>query len=770
MLLLAHLFTAPVVAQSVGTLEGRVTSGADGTPLAAVLIRVEGTPLGTLTDDSGSYTLAGIPAGTISVSAQRVGLERAVRTTNISAGMTSRLDFALTSQAAIMAPTVITATRELQRRDEATVAIEVLQGEEIRRTRAAHPAQLLNRIAGVHASELSGEGHSMSIRQPITTKPMYLYLEDGIPTRATGFFNHNALYEVNVPQSAGVEVIKGPGTALYGSDAIGGVVNVLTRGAPAVPGIEATLEGGANGHARLLASGGTMTGNHGLRIDLNATRSDGWRDASGYERYSGTIRWDWSGAGGLSARTVLTASDIEQNDVAAIGQAAFDSQPSFNRSPIAYRSVTAVRASTALELDRGSTLWSLTPFARYNTLALIPSWQLSYDPQDWDTRNSSLGALVKVRHDVESLRGRVIAGVDLDYSPGSFLARQIVTSLDDGVWTGYTIGDTHYDYDVTYRAASPYLQLEVMPTSQLTLEAGVRWDAVGYDYSSHLAPLATGTHRRPADTTLTYTHLSPKLGLTWRPMREASLFASFRNGFRAPSQGQLFQQNTAANSVGLEPVTVNAVELGVRGEVAGRAAYQLGVYDMRISDDILTYVTPLNTREATNAGRTSHRGVEASVSLALAYDLRLDASWSISTQRYETWVPQAARDANGDQPAVDEVRYDGRRMEGAPRDLGSILLTWSPELLGDGRVAAELTRTGSYFMDPENTTRYGGHEVVNIHANGRVHRDVELFARITNLFDTRFAETATFNAFQGAQYQPGRGRALFAGLRLDWSL
>jgi hypothetical protein len=44
----------------------------------------------------------------------------------------------------------------------------------------------------------------------ITTKPMYLFLEDGIPTRPTGFFNHDALYEVNIPQSGGIEVLKGP--------------------------------------------------------------------------------------------------------------------------------------------------------------------------------------------------------------------------------------------------------------------------------------------------------------------------------------------------------------------------------------------------------------------------------------------------------------------------------------------------------------------------------------------------------------------------------
>jgi outer membrane receptor protein involved in Fe transport len=77
-----------------------------------------------------------------------------------------------------------------------------------------------------------GEGHQTAIRQPLTTSPVYLYLEDGIPTRSTGFFNHNGLYEVNLPMAGGIEINKGPGSALYGSDAIGGVVNVLTRKPP----------------------------------------------------------------------------------------------------------------------------------------------------------------------------------------------------------------------------------------------------------------------------------------------------------------------------------------------------------------------------------------------------------------------------------------------------------------------------------------------------------------------------------------------------------
>jgi len=753
---------------ATGTVAGQVVGSADQRPVQGVVVRIQGSTRGAISGSDGRYVVSGIPSGNVTVIAQRSGYASMSLTASVSPGDTSRLDFRLAPQATVLSPTVVSATREVQRRDDATAAIEVLDGEEVRRTGSSHPAQLLNRLAGVHVSELSGEGHSMAIRQPITTKPMYLYLEDGIPTRATGFFNHNALYEVNVPQSGGVEVMKGPGTALYGSDAIGGVVNVLTRGAPATPAAEASFEGGSAGYARMLLSGGTISGNHGFRADMNLTRSSGWRDGADYDRMSGTLRWDWSGASGLSSRTVLTASDVNQNDVTTIGQAAYDSLLTINLSPIAYRSVTAVRLSSALELDRGATLWSLTPFARHNTLELIPSWQLSYDPQLWDTRNNSLGLLAKVRRDLPQLNSRIIAGVDLDYSPGSFVAQQVVTTPSNGIWQSYTPGDMHYDYDVTYRAASPYVQFEYSPASRLTFEGGLRWDLVGYDYASHLPPLATGSHRRPADTTLSWSHVSPKFGITWRADDRAAFFASYRHGFRAPSQGQLFQQNSAANSVALDPVKVDAVEAGVRGGFSGRVVYQLSAYDMWISDDILTFVTPINTREATNAGSTRHRGVEASLAVALPADLRLDASWSVSSQRYREWIPQAARPATGTTPAVQEVRYDGNRMEGAPRDLGSIMLSWNPATLGGGRVALEMTHTGRYAMDPANTRDYGGHDIVNLHASGSVMQGVELFGRVTNVFDRRYAETVTFNPFQGAQYQPGAGTSAFAGVRLGW--
>jgi outer membrane receptor protein involved in Fe transport len=73
----------------------------------------------------------------------------------------------------------------------------------------------------------------MAIRQPITYNALYLYMEDGLPIRPTGMFNHNSLYEINMSGVRDIEVIKGPASSLYGSNAIGGAINFITQGPPA---------------------------------------------------------------------------------------------------------------------------------------------------------------------------------------------------------------------------------------------------------------------------------------------------------------------------------------------------------------------------------------------------------------------------------------------------------------------------------------------------------------------------------------------------------
>ena len=668
-------------------------------------------------------------------------------------------DSSLERRTLLLETVVVSATREVRRLAETPATVGVVSSAELRQARAAHPADVMGRIPGVWVSATGGEGHTTAIRQPRTTNPVYLFLEDGVPTRSTGFFNHNGLYEVNVPQAERIEVLKGPATALYGSDAIGGVINVETRAPDAAGSAEAYAEGGRFGWSRLLLSAGGMRGGDGLRADLNLTRMEGWRSGTGYERQSGTLRWDRSWSGGRSLKTVATYSRIDQETAGSSSLSAADyrENPTFNYTPISFRRVDAFRLSTAYEAGGGRTRLSLTPFVRWNRMELLPNWSLAYDPTVYTTGHRSLGLLARYRVDLEPLRTRVIGGVDLDLSPGGRTEDAVIASREGAVYRTWERGARLYDYDATFRGASPYLHVESAPVPSLRVTGGVRADFVGYAYRNHLSELPTGRHRRPASADVSYAHLSPKLGVTWELGRALGVFGSYAHGFRAPAEGQLFRQGQAESTLDLQPVRADSWEAGARGTVLDRLSYQLSAYRMRVADDILTFTdTRTGARETGNAGRTLHQGVEAGIGAVLAAGARADLGWSRARHSYLAWSPRP------------EVDFGGKEMESAPRTLASARLGWEPVRLPGAAFGMEWSRIGSYWMDAENTHRYPGHALLGVRGQLPVAGGLQAVARIHNLRDVRYAEGAAYTQARGEEFAPGIPRTVYLGVQWRW--
>lgn len=743
--------------QQVGVVEGRVMEEGSGAPLSGVSITIGGSAT-TLSAGDGRFRITRVPVGEQELVARRVGMSPLIRSIEVRANDAVWVEVALSSEALLMPEVVVSTTREVRRLAETAASVGVVSGDELDQARPTHPSDVLQRVPGVWVGMTGGEGHTTAIRMPKTTEPVYLFLEDGVPTRSTGFFNHNALYEVNLPQAGRIEVLKGPATALYGSDAIGGVIDVETRAPSRDPSATAYLEGGHNGWNRALLSGSSSWGEAGVRADLNLTRSDGWRDATGYDRQSATIRWDQRLSGGGTLKTVLTASRIDQQTAgtSALLREDYLGDRTINYTPISLREVQAVRLSTALDTSIGETRVNFTPYLRWNSMELLPNWSLTYDPTVYETGHSSLGLLARASRDIEGLRARLITGVDIDYSPGGREEYRIDPTREGRIFSAYTREELLYDYDVTYQGISPYLQIESNPIERLHLMAGLRYDRMAYDYESHLEPLQSGRWRRPADARVEFDHVSPKLGAAYEFGRGLSAYANYVHGFRAPSEGQLFRQGSAANTVGLSPVVANSYEVGARGELTGRIGYTLALYRMTVSNDILTYIRPDGIRETQNAGETLHQGIEAGVGVALSSTLRGDVSYSLSEHKYEVWRPE------------EGVDYGGNIQEAAPRVLASARLAYSPALLRSGRVAVEWSRIGAYWMDAENTHKYPGHDLWTLSANIPVIRRLELMGRISNLTDERFAENAAYTRARGEEFAPGMPRTVYVGLQYGW--
>jgi outer membrane receptor protein involved in Fe transport len=680
----------------------------------------------------------------------------------------------------------VTGTREGQLLSETPASVKVISGDSLRQDKPTHPSQIMGQAPGVWVNVTGGEGHMTAIRQPLTTNPVYLYLEDGIPTRSTGFFNHNALYEINVPQSGGIEVNKGPGTALYGSDAIGGVINVLTRPAPLKPEAELTAEIGEYGWMRLLGSAGNTWGPNGLRGDVNLTTTDGWRDATGYDRQSATLRWDRALGSDAMLKTVLTGSSIDQQTAGSstLIRSDYDNNPTKNYTPISYRQVGALRLSSAWERESGDTLLSLTPYVRDNSMELLANWSLSYDPTAYTTANRSFGLMGKWRQDFALMgvqgRARLIAGIDLDMSPGSREENRLATLTTSGsgvskIYNAYTVGTRVYDYDVTFFGASPYVHGELSPTDKLRLSAGLRYDSLSYEFDNKFSgavaastvenggAAVTRYYGQAQDTSVHFNHLSPKLGLTYALDAQTSGFLSYNHAFRAPSEGQLFRpaaqtnatraQLAAASALGLEPVKADQYEAGLRGKLAG-ADYQASIYWLEKRDDILSYRDPVTSAtQVVNAGKTLHRGVELGLGAFLSKTWRLDVAFSYAKHTYEEWVIPGTAD------------YSGKEMESAPRVIGNLRLGWAPS---EGqRVQLEWVSLGSYWMDQANTRKYAGHDLLNLRANWALNKQWAIYGSVQNLLDARYAESASVTSGSD-MFAPGLPRTAYLGAEVKW--
>ena len=672
----------------------------------------------------------------------------------------------------------VTGSREKTLLLQTPASVGVISGQEIGRTGPMHPQQILGQVPGVAIAVTNGEGHSTAIRHPFTTSPLYLYLEDGIPIRATGFFNHNALYEVNIPQAGGIEVVKGPGSALYGSDAIGGTVNILTRVPSSTPGLSLSGEAGSFGWRRLLVDGTTATGADGaVRAAANLTHTDGWRDKTAYYRQSASIRHDQGLADGAVLKTILGSTKIDQQTGAntALTYNDYLNNPTKNNLSVAYRKVDALRLSTQYEREMGASLLTITPYLRSNSMDLNGSYNLSSDPRIEKSKVTSLGLMTKWRQDFGgALRPRLIVGLDLERSPGSRTEDSLtLTSTGAGAdrfYTGYTVGNRIYDYDVTFKSASAYAQGKVSPLPALRLTAGLRFDSLGYDMTNNIraattrAGATTRYYGQIASASVNYSHLSPKLGATFALSPGSSLYTSYNHGFRAPSESQLFRagSDTAANAAEkaqlalvLKPIKANQFEVGWRGAADGWS-YDLALYRLVKQDDLVSQkdlATDVST--SVNAGKTEHRGIELGLGKAFNSQWRLDTALSYARHRYVDWVTASAN-------------FSGKEMESAPRVMANTRISWTPRT---GTLAQlEWVRLGSYWLEAGNSATFGkypGHDVFNLRLSQSVGKGLNLFARLLNVTDRRYADSASVSS-NTPVFSPALPRALYVGVDAIW--
>ena len=146
---------------------------------------------------------------------------------------------------------VVSAQRENQSRTSAPIAISLLPPKVIDETKATELSTLLNKVSGVLVANFGNENQSVSMRQPLSfIRTQIVTLEDEIPINPTTIASSSNLKEINMTSIKSIEVLKGPASSIYGSEAIGGTINFITKKPSLLPTAAISLQANDMGYKR----------------------------------------------------------------------------------------------------------------------------------------------------------------------------------------------------------------------------------------------------------------------------------------------------------------------------------------------------------------------------------------------------------------------------------------------------------------------------------------------------------------------------------------
>jgi outer membrane receptor protein involved in Fe transport len=673
----------------------------------------------------------------------------------------------------VLEEVVISGSRTTTKLSETPVAIGVISDGHLKRDKPKSMGEVLNRVAGVHWNDLSNEQHSMSIRQPISTNAVYQYLEDGIPIRPLGVFNHNSLNEMNMAASERVEVVKGAASSLYGSNAVGGAVNFMTARPSHTPFVSMAVRSeNTTGYQRIDTIASNTWGDLGLRFSHYSSRrpNENWQQYSKGDKDSISLRGDYVLNDYAILRATLVHTDLDAAMTGSLNETDFRTTPGKSVNRFTYRKDKTTRANLVWEAELvDHSLSTVTLFSRKNDHGQIPSYTLVgcnakasvCQGTENNSHVDSIGIDAKHQQEFAWLSSRLIAGIYLDKSHNPYYSNNIRVVRDpiSGINQSFTLSNASTpkgvrNYQTDIDNAALFAQWEFSPLPRTRVVMGARADHIRYDFVNHLAS-AGSVNFGAANEARSFSHVSPKLGATYALSQDSSIYSTVSQGFTPPEVGQLYGKTGVPN---LEPATYNNIEVGLRLAFFGGALkLDSALYRLDGRDTIVNYSIAPGNSENRNAGRTQSQGLE----LGLTYDgKRMDARFSttVASHRYKAYQ------------VASGVHYNGKQMPQAPSYMTNLEVGY--KFYPGARIALAAAHQGSFWMNNANTVRYAGHTLFNVRASYQITKGWEAWMQASNVTNKSYANSAS-SSYSGSgtyspdtqnQYTPGTPRSVLFGV------
>lgn len=435
---------------------------------------------------------------------------------------------------------IVTATRTAQSAEETLAPVTVISRQEIEQSRATTVMELLqSRSVGVDVTRNGGPGTSTSIFLRGTASDHVLVLIDGVKASSatSGTFNWNSLPPDQIER---IEIVRGPNSTLYGSAAIGGIIQIFTRKSD-VP--YAQIGGGSYNTRKLSAGAGGELGQGSYHINLNTQASDGFSATN--EKHS---KYDPDDDGyDNSSITAGFSLPLTENSELALDLAHSQGTTEYDDPPVEDAKSDSANSNANLRLG----------------MATTDSWyqkfSIGYSMDDLETKDN-YPATITTRRSTFNWQN------DIDISSSGLLTLGAEYEDEDAENTG------SFDQRIDNRALYGQYQWE---NPRVSWKLGLRSD----DHSEY------GQHNTG----------SLSVGV---PVASGRLIASYGTAFKAPSFNELYYP--FYGNPDLKPESSSTMELGYRWGDFSASLFQTRIDDLIAYDNTIFLAN--NIDEATITG------------------------------------------------------------------------------------------------------------------------------------------------------------------------
>lgn len=611
---------AGVANNDAGRIDGVVqTEG--GVSLSNVNVIVANTPLGTVSSATGRFSIVGVPSGEHTVVASLVGYRNARHEVIVEAHAVSRIAIVLQPETTALPAIVVTGTRSAQSIDDTPIRTQVVTRREIGEMGVVDLGSLLSEQSGLAVISDHGTGVQMQGFDPDYT----LVLVDGEPVigRTAGTLDLDRFLVGNLEQ---VEIVKGSTSSLYGSEALAGVINLITR-MPEEP-FSGSIRPRFGTFGAMNFTGELESRRREVGISLFVDRSR----SKGYDHTPETM------SPTAPEYVTYTASPkviYQPNDRITLSVAA----RAFRESQYSPEEITLRSGTVPIDRHARLTDWNISPKVVYRwTPGLRITGKLH--TATYRTRSE------RIRND----NGEVfdLATFDQNYRKAEFhvhslIGKTSVVTLGAGsVWESVE-ADRITGGRQSSRSAFTFLQEEWLPTAWLDVVVGVRVDAHS-DYATRVSPKAALLVK-----TLPWIHLRGSVGSGFKAPTFQQLYLDFTNpsvgysvlGSTYVREGMALMQDEDQIAAVLQDAETmeqiraeSAVSFNTGIEIApgSRASFNVSFFHNNVQD--LIEASPVARKKSGqsvytyfNLSRVFTRGMESELKIRISEDASLSTAY-----------------------------------------------------------------------------------------------------------------------------------------------